>query len=81
MKKAPKKPKGKSLLKKTSGDDSYVDIGSFLMGKDLIGGLSSSEEDSFVDYLRGKGINRSQANYMDYNLINSHYKRFKNTMN
>jgi hypothetical protein len=81
VKKAPKKPKGKTLLKKTSGDDPYLDIGSFLMGKDLIGGLSGSEEDSFVDYLRGKGISRGKADYMDYNSVNSHYQRFKGKMN
>lgn len=79
MKTAPKKPKGKTLLKKTSGD--YTDAGSFLLGRDFIGGLPSKEEDAFYQYLKGKGFGRSEAGNMNYIQINGLYKRFKGTMN
>ena len=80
MKKAPKTPSGKkkSLLKKTSN---HLDIGSFLMGKDLLGGMPSSETKPFIGYLKDKGISQSKAESMDYNSLNSYFKRLKGSMN
>ena len=79
MAKPPKKPKGKTLLKKASNND--PDMGSFLLGRDLIGGLSGSEAQSFIDYLRRQGLSESKAGQMDFNAVNSYYKRFKGSMN
>jgi len=77
--KQPKKFKSKTLIKKTSSNN--LDMGSFLLGKDLISSLSGSEAQSFIDYLSSKGLSESKAGQMDFNSINSYYKRFKGSMN
>tara|TARA_R100000654_G_scaffold8651_1_gene20182 strand:- start:49 stop:279 length:231 start_codon:yes stop_codon:yes gene_type:complete len=73
MKTAPDRPKNKSLIKTGSN----IELGQFLMGKDLLGGMPNSVSKPFIGYLKDRGVSESKANSMDYKSLNSYFKRFK----